>query len=299
MSKKIILLTIALGLGFTLLQEFIRTTGELELHVLDVGQGDGILLQTAEGHNILIDGGPDSKILESLGEVLSPFDRTLDLVVMTHPDADHVTGLVPVLQRFEVDHVLMSAPAHNTDVYKAFLKEVTELEIPYTFASAATDFQFGELHLDVLWPFEAVTGQTVKSGNNVAVVMRASSGENSILLTADVEEEVEEVLLEAGVFLEADILKAGHHGSHTSSTPEFLEAVGAELMIISSGTGNDYGHPHEETLAKAEDLGMEVLRTDLEGTVSLIFSTLHFVPRVYWLRSILAPRLRSFSSRPS
>ena len=298
MSKKIILLTIALGLGFTLVQYLLKITGELELHVLDIGQGDALVLQTPEGHTILIDGGPGTGVLEGLGEVLPFFDRTLDLLVLTHPHEDHVAGLVPVLDRFEVKGVLLSAPDYENQTYKAFLARVAEVKIPVYLAEAERDFEFGSVTLDVLYPFEPVSGK-MENVNNASVVIRVVSGENEILLTGDAEQEVEAELLAAGAPVSADILKAGHHGSRTSSTPEFLEAVGAELMIISSGTGNDYGHPHEETLAKAEDLGMEVLRTDLEGTVSLIFSTLHFVPRVYWLRSILAPRLRSFSSRPS
>ncbi|MEK7689425.1 MAG: MBL fold metallo-hydrolase, partial [Bdellovibrionota bacterium] len=141
-------------------------------------------------------------------------------------------------------------------------------------AEAERNFQFGSVTLDVLYPFETVQGE-IENVNNGSVVIRAVQGENEILLMGDAELEVEAELLAAwaaGEFeLAADTLKAGHHGSRTSSSLEFLKVVSPELMVISSGEGNDYGHPHEETLEKAEDLGIAVLRTDLEGTVSLIF----------------------------
>src|SRR3989338_8140793 len=289
MSKKIILFTITLGLGFTLAQDLLKITGELELHVLDIGQGDAIVLQTPEGHTILIDGGPGAGVLEELGDVLPFFDRTLDLLVLTHPHEDHVAGLVPVLDRFEVKGVLLSVPDYENKSYEAFLAQVAEEKIPVYFAEADRDFEFGSVTLDVLYPFEPVSGK-LENVNNASVVIRVVSGEDEILLTGDAEQEVEAELLAAWnageLELEADILKAGHHGSRTSSTLEFLEAVDAKLMIISSGTGNDYGHPHEETLEKAADLGIEVLRTDLEGTISIVLGEPH------WLRSIFAPKLR-------
>lgn len=248
-----------------------RLPSTFELHVLDIGQGDALLLRTESGENILIDGGPGTTVLEELGEVLSPFDRRLDLVILTHPHEDHVAGLVPILQRFDVGEVLLSAPEYNNQAYEALMQEIGQRDIPYSFADDDHDFVFGELQLDVLFPFESFTGDSLDNVNNASPVIRATWKDMTILLTGDAEQEVEAQLLEAGIDLEADILKAGHHGSRTSSTEVFLEAVGAELMLISCGVGNDYGHPHEETLEKAADFGMEVHRTDLEGRISVIF----------------------------
>ncbi len=247
---------------------WLRTPRSFELHLLDVGQGDAVLLRTPEGQNVLVDGGPGTAVLEELGEVLSPLDRRIDLVILTHPHEDHVAGLVPVLQRFEVGEVMLSAPEYNNAAYAQFMEEIAKQNIPYSFADDDHDFTIGSLQLDVLYPFEPFTGDEMENVNNASPVIKAVWGNVEILLTGDAEQEVEGELLDAGVDVEADILKAGHHGSHSSSTLEFLEAVGAELMLISCGEGNDYGHPHEETLEKAEDLGMEVRRTDFEGRIT-------------------------------
>ncbi len=249
-----------------------RTPQSLELHVLDVGQGDAVLLRTPEGQNILVDGGPGQAVLEELGQVLSPLERRLDLVILTHPHEDHVAGLVPVLQRFEVGEVMLSAPDYGNDSYEQFMQEIAEQKIPYSFADDDHDFILGSLELDVLYPFEPFTGDKIENVNNASPVIKAKWGEVEILLTGDAEQEVEAALLASEIDVSADILKAGHHGSRSSSTLEFLEAVGAELMLISCGEDNDYGHPHEETLEKAADMGMQVRRTDLEGRISIIFS---------------------------
>ncbi|MFA6023912.1 MAG: ComEC/Rec2 family competence protein [Candidatus Gracilibacteria bacterium] len=285
-----ILAALLLGLGGA----WVRLPGAFELHVLDIGQGDALLLRTPDGVNILVDGGPGQAVLEELGAVLSPFDKRLNLVVLTHPHEDHVAGLVPVLERFEVDRVLLSAPEYNNEAYRALMAFIAEEKIEYSFARADEDFEFGELNLDVLYPFEPSTGEEMANVNNASPVIKVTWRDTKILLMGDAEMEVEEELLEAGVDLRADILKAGHHGSRNSSTLEFLEVVEAELMLISCGLGNDYGHPHAESLQKAEDLEMEVLRTDLDGRISLEFGG-----NYSWLRVIFAPRLRSFSSSRS
>lgn len=272
MKKKFWLIGVGLAVLFGVGNAWLKLPSGFELHMLDVGQGDAILLRTAGGQNILVDGGPGQTVLEELGEVLSPFDRRLDLVVLTHPHEDHVAGLVSVLQRFEVGEVLLSAPEYNNQAYEALMEEITEREIPYSFADDGNDFEFGELKLDVLFPFEPFTGDEMENVNNASPVIKVVWKEVEVLLTGDAEQEVEVALLAAGVNVSADIIKAGHHGSRSSSTEGFLEVVGAELMLISCGTGNDYGHPHEETLEKADDLDMEVRRTDLEGRISLFFN---------------------------
>ncbi len=276
MKKNLWLLGVGLAVLLGVGDAWLKLPSTLELHMLDVGQGDAILLRTAEGQNILVDGGPGQTVLEELGEVLSPFDRRLDLVILTHPHEDHVAGLVPVLQRFEVGEVLLSAPEYSNQAYEALMEEIAEREIPYSFADDERDFEFEDVKLDVLFPFEPFTGDEMENVNNSSPVIKVVWGEVEVLLTGDAEQEVEAALLAAGMDLSADIIKAGHHGSRSSSTDAFLEAVGAELMLISCGAGNDYGHPHEETLEKADDLNMEVRRTDLEGRISIYFEDLHY-----------------------
>lgn len=270
-----------------------RLTPALRVDVLDVGQGDAILVTTLDQNHILIDGGPDSRVLTELGEVLPLGFRDLDLVVLTHPHEDHLHGLTTVLERFHVKALLLSLPAYEGDAYDYFLDEVAAFEGPVYMAEAGTDFTLGTTQIDVLYPFEPTLGQDFKNVNNASVVLKVMEDGHSLLLMGDAEKEVEAELLAEGVDLSAKVLKAGHHGSHSSSTEAFLEEVDARWMLISCGTGNSYGHPHGETLNKAADLSMEVLRTDTSGRLSIVFGSYS------WVRSIFAPRVRSFSSKPS
>ncbi len=283
------IISVLFALNVAMGTSLLRVSSELELHVLDVGQGDAILIITPEQHHILVDGGPGRSVLSEIGEVLPHLFNEIDLLVLTHPHSDHMEGLIPVLERFEVGAVLMSAPEYGSEVYSAFLDELDGRAV--YFAEAGMDFELGSVKLDVLFPFESFTGEELGNINNVSPIIMLEFEEIRILLTGDAEQEIEAELLDLDV--RADILKAGHHGSRTSSSLEFLEAVNPELLLISAGVDNSYDHPHPETLEKAADLDVQVLRTDLEGRISLIFADQG------WLRSILAPRLRSFSSKRS
>jgi beta-lactamase superfamily II metal-dependent hydrolase len=276
----------------------LRWDEHFQMHVLDIGQGDAILLTTPEQNHILVDGGPDERVLTQLGEVLPLFFREIDLLVLTHPHADHVVGLIAVLERFEVGAVLLSAPTYESEPYQAFLREVAAQGVPVYMAEAGVDFSFGDTALDVLYPFEPTTGDAIADMNDASVMMKVSEGGHSVLLTGDAQVAQEEALLARGVDLEADILKAGHHGSHTSSSFEFVEAVAPRLMVISCGQGNSYGHPHRETLDTAAALGVGVLRTDLVGRIDLVFDDGRWDFQS-WVRSIFAPSWRSFSSMRS
>lgn len=262
-----------------------------------------MLLSTPEQTHVLIDGGPDWSVLVELGDALPPFVRTLDLVVLTHPHADHVVGLIEVLKRFEVGAVLLSAPAYETEEYTLFIELLSQSGIPVYFAQAEQDFKLGNLALDVLYPFEPLTGARMENVNNASVVLRAQWGEDSVLLMGDAETEVEAELLahyEGTDLLKADLIKAGHHGSGTSNGETFLQAVDARGILISCGVGNSYGHPHPHTLAEADLLNLQVLRTDLDGRVSIEFDEpfrWKLTELFYsWIRSIFAPSVRSFSS---
>ncbi len=270
MKRPLLILIVALLLlDFGILQALRRGPGEMQVHMLNIGQGDSLLLRTVEGHQILVDGGPDAKVLQELGAVMSPAFKSIDLMVLTHPHADHINGLIPVLDRFEVKAVLMTMPNYPGLAYDQFLKRLKDHQIPVYSAEAKTDFRFGEVTLNVLYPFEPISGVTLSNVNNASPVIRVESPNGQILLMGDAEQEVESALLAKGVDLEADILKAGHHGSKTSSTLPFLEAVDPKVMLISDGIGNDYGHPSPTTLEKAATLDIEVRRTDLEGRITL------------------------------
>lgn len=271
------------AIDFSIGASLAKVYPHLQMHALNVGQGDAILITTPEQNHILIDGGPDGSVLNELPKVMPYMFSKIDLLILTHPHSDHVAGLVDVLDRYEVGAVLLNPVDYNSKVYGAFLEKIQGLKI-YA-ARADEDFRFGDTDIDVLYPFES--GEWNANANNQSVVLMVSQGGHKILLPGDAEKEEEAKLV--GYDLGADVLKAGHHGSRTSSS--VLDKIMPTIMVISSGVGNKYGHPHQETLDKAKELGVEVLRTDTEGTVSIIFDD------YFWIRAIFAPSWRSFPSR--
>jgi competence protein ComEC len=249
--------------------------GKLVVNFLDIGQGDAILLSLPTGEHVLVDGGPEQLVLEELGEVMPFLDRKIDLMVLTHPHADHIMGLVQVLKRYEVEEVLLSGVNYWSSIYDEFLREIRRQNIPTQVAQADDDFSIGSVNFDILFPFESMLGDNLSNLNNGSVIMKIIYKDQSLLLTGDAEIEVEEALVEAhdrgDIDLRADVLKSGHHGSRTASSWEFLERVQPTTAVIQSGVDNSFGHPHEETLTSYFRMGLTVHRNDLSGRIQLTF----------------------------
>lgn len=249
-----------------------KPDGLLHVYFLDVGQGDAILIRTPEGENILIDGGPQQKILTELKETLPLFDTALDYVMLTHPDSDHLQGLIPAMQRYPVQHVLFPAVHKDGSLAKNFLQIISEKNIPVIIADKNSDINFGSgVILDTLFPFSQLVGSHMDDANDASLVIRMIYGENEILFTGDAGIEVEKKLIEVGSTLAADILKLGHHGSKTSTSEEFLYAVTPKYGIISCGKGNKFNHPHKEIMKLLNNTGVKILRTDKHGRIEFIF----------------------------
>jgi len=252
------------------------TTPDDKLHVsfLDVGQGDAILIQTPNGQNILIDGGPDpQKINLELSKKLPFWDRTIDLVVCTQPQADHVTGLVEVLQRYKVKQVLDPGIPYETSIYQEWLRLIEHKGIEHNVARAGQEIDLGNgINLEVLNPPESLFEGTSHDVDNNGVVLRLSWGQLSFLFTADIREEVEFELIGQRANLKSTVLKVAHHGSKTSTTSQLLAAVAPEVAVISVGADNSFGHPSPEVVERLIDrLGEDnVYRTDEDGTIELI-----------------------------
>jgi competence protein ComEC len=232
-----------------------------------VGQGDAILLQSG-AVQMLVDGGPDESVLAELGRAMPFGDRDIEFMVLTHPHADHFTGLVGVLHRYHVHRVILSGAVNPTQAYGDFARAVADEHAEVRVAVAGDAFDVGVSHVDVLAPAADVSG--VADLNDASIVLRASAAGERVLLMGDATAVVERQLLDAGDDLRADILKVGHHGSRYSTSPEFLDAVSSRHAVIEVGR-NSYGHPSRVTLKKLASRGIRIWHTDEDGDVRAIF----------------------------
>lgn len=258
-----------------------EAAGLLEIVFLDVGQGDAILIKTPENQTVLIDGGPGDGVLQKLGRHLLPLGRRIDVVILTHPHADHATGLVEVLKRYNVGLVILGGAELKTDVYAEFLKTIRDKNIPVVIAEAGNAVHFDKnLEFDVLSPQnsgELVFNKTnegfgagASDVNDASIVGKLMFKNFSVLLTGDATSKIENRLLIYGQALESDVLKIGHHGSKYSSAPLFLKTVSPKAAVIEVGAKNRYGHPSPSTLSRLKNLGVGVFRTDENGDVRIL-----------------------------
>ncbi|KKR91634.1 MAG: Beta-lactamase-like protein [Parcubacteria group bacterium GW2011_GWC2_42_12] len=242
----------------------------LEVNFLDVGQGDAVLIKTPGGQNVLIDGGPDKTVIKRLGENLPWWDKQIDLMILTHPHDDHVTGLIEVLKRYRVKRILYTGATHNAPNYLTWLKTVRDKEVPLTIVDKARTVALSQsVKLEILYPEKSLLNKTLADLNDSSIVLQLIYGQNKFLLTGDAGLAVEKALLASGADLAADVLKVGHHGSEYSTSQEFLDKVKPRLAVIMVGKDNDFGHPNLRIIKRLERAGARIFRTDGVGTVKL------------------------------
>mgnify|MGYP003983634921 CR=1 FL=1 len=265
----ILLLCMVVVSGFKVLSA--HNNNLYKVSFLNVGQGDAIFMQTPNKYQILIDGGPDDSVLEELRLVMPLGDKSIDLLLLSHADADHLTGLVEVIQDYDIGGVIMPEFPKQSQLYKAWIEVLTEYQIPVTMIKneqlikidSRLEFHFLHPSLETLYPKISV--------NNASLVFIATIGAVDFLFTGDIEEEVEEKLVEAYHPFEIELLKAPHHGSKSSSSQDFLYWVEPEVVVIQSGAENKFGHPHNRVLHRYEQLSSQVFRNDLSGVLHFSF----------------------------
>lgn len=248
----------------------------VHLYVLDVGQGDSILIERGD-YQILVDGGPDDKVLTELGKVMPTSDRKIEKVVLTHPHADHLTGLNQVLDRYEIGMIYTSGVAYDSNTYANFLNKVKEknisYEVPKMFEKVSV---FDDGSLEFLWPGDQFQDKTIEDLNNTSIVSKFCYFSACALLTGDVQiaGQTEMLMLSQNnnVSLVSDLLKISHHGSINGTNQALLDAVKPKFAVISVGADNKFGHPHAVVIDLLNANKIPFFRTDRDKTIEFAFS---------------------------
>lgn len=238
---------------------------DLEVVFFDVGQGDSIYIEIENSFQVLIDGGPNMSVLKKLGQEMPFYDRTIELMILTHPDHDHLFGLLEVLKRYDVKNVLWTGVKKDTAEYQEWLRLIEEEGADIFMAEAGQRIDLSEeIYLSIIHPFESLEGKEVKDYNDTSIVAFLVFNNASFLFTGDISKKVEKQLN-----VDADVLKIAHHGSKSSTCSEFIEAVSPDIAVISVGE-NNYGHPHDEVLSILQQFGIQVLITKELGDIKLL-----------------------------
>lgn len=288
--------------GLILLISFLFSLPDDKLHIVfcDVGQGDAAYIRFPDGEDMLIDGGPNDKVLNCLGNNMPFYDRTIDMVVLTHPQKDHLQGLISVLQRYDVKYFVIGVEGHTSDGYRQLIeglkKENAIIKTPFK----GDEIILGEAKIRVLWPTRqfvaanATMGQCINATmenatmrclissngdvlgvstetdlNDFSYYMHLQYGQFDALFTGDGDSTIQDDIMLTGVIPDVEVLKFPHHGSRTGILPEFLDKAGPELAVISVGK-NSYGHPTREALEILSERDIKILRTDKDGEVEVV-----------------------------
>ncbi len=253
-----------LGAALIISPAFLRCDNRLKISFLDVGQGDSVLIKTPGGQVILIDGGPDNKVLWELGESLPFYRRRIDFLVLSHYHDDHLVGLIEVIKRHRVGTLIYSGKDADSLLIAELLEVVSQNKVALRALDGQARLSFGvDCFLNLLNP--DILG--IKEDPNNSLVSRLDCNGRRLLSSGDNNEAVEKALLGSGWPLEADIFKASHHGSDTSNSLDFLERIDPRLVVIPVGRDNRFGHPSPGILERIEDFGIRIKRTDQDGRV--------------------------------
>ncbi len=245
---------------------FLSLPAYLEVSFFDVGQGDSIFIETPQGHQVLIDGGPSySKILDGLSKEMPFYDEDIDLVILTHPESDHMTGLFSVLENYQVKNVIWTGIEKEGEKFETWKRMLDEEGANVYYANLGDKVIMNDVSLEIINPEELLIGESYKESNDTAVVVKMSYKDTSFLFAGDISSKEEKLLNDVNV----DVLKVAHHGSKYSTSEEFLRAASPLIAVIQVGK-NSYGHPTEEVLTRLDNSGIKILRNDLNGSIKIV-----------------------------
>lgn len=269
-KKIIIFLLIIISLIFYFSRQLlIIKNNSLKIYFLNSGQADSILIKTPEKQNIIIDFGSLEAIKE-LDKKIPWWDKKINLLIITHPHDDHIAGIPKLLDKYKVEKVIYTGISYKSLLYQEIIEKIKMKKIELLIPQEKQKIILSKnCELNFLYPLKSLNKQAVENLNNSSIVNRLSCKQNNFLFMGDAEELVEQEILKENYDLQSEVLKVGHHGSLSSSIQEFLERVKPKISIIMCGEKNKFDHPHLKTLRKLQKIGSLILRTDLNGTISL------------------------------
>ena len=260
----VILALVLVGIGYFFFQ---KPVNGLKVHFLSVGQGDAELIQTPSGQSVLIDGGPNSSVVGEVEKYMPFYQKKIDAVILSHPHADHVAGLVDIAKKYQIGHVYMTGIVHTAPEYLEFLKIVKDKNIQATDVKSGDKLDLGnDIRIDFLYPIKTLVGGKIDNLNNSSIVNRLVYGDSSVLFTGDLEKDSQDEMIAANPNIKSNILKVPHHGSKDATNPSLVKAVSPQFAVIEVGKNNKFGHPTATALQSL--VGIQVFRTDQDGDVT-------------------------------
>jgi competence protein ComEC len=266
-SLPIVTLLLLVGTIFVLRLDWQNSHRILTFAMLDIGQGDALFIESPTGTQIMFDAGPPRRVLGPLARVMSPFDKSIDALVITNPDADHISGFLDILKNYKVGEVFEPGTLNDSKTFQNLKMEIKNKNIPDILAKRGMRLDIGGgAYIDILFPDRDVSTWATNDGS---VVAKLNYGKTSVMLTGDATTVTEKIVLaeNSPAALASTILKVGHHGSRTSTSADFVKALAPTYALISDGKDNKYGHPHPDTLDTLTSFGVKIFRTDLLGTI--------------------------------
>lgn len=290
-SRKYFISGIIIGIVLIFSVLFSLPDGKLHIVFCNVGQGDAAYIRTPNNQDMLIDGGPNNRVLDCLGRHMPFYDRRIDIVILSHPQKDHLQGLIEVARRFDIGTFIIGVEGNETEGYRQLVEVLKEKQIPLKNLFTGDSFRLGNLSFDILWPErkwvadnisnikdqiskrdagEAVLGlSTSQDLNSFSYFLHLKYGEFDALFTGDGDSKIQPVIMQTVQLPDIEVLKYPHHGSKTGILPAFLDKIAPELAVISVGK-NSYGHPSNEALQLLKDRNITIERTDVDGDVEVV-----------------------------
>lgn len=240
----------------------ITVNGKLKVHYINVGQGDSILVQQGS-QNMLIDAGTNDSTETLINYLKSQNIKKLDYLILTHPHEDHIGGADAVINSLDIETIYMPKVTANTKTFKDVVTAMNKKSLKAKVPVVGTNFKLGDATCNILGPINTVSGDL----NTYSIVLKVTFGNNKFLFTGDAQVSNEKYMINKGLDLSADVLKLGHHGSHTSTSQDFLNKVNPKYAVVSCDIKNDYGHPHKEVMQRLQAKNIKLYRTDESGTI--------------------------------